>query len=162
VVHTVVEGQLEAVKRICPAATRELKLRATAQMLDFVRCRVAQIDVLELLKLLDWSDIKPSQLVGWLCFQERLRDGGVGPMMVVIPAGRFLMGSSEDELERQDNERQHEVQVAVFAIGKYAVTVGQFRRFIEASGYRTEAEKGGGIYCRTGLLPDRERVEAGP
>ncbi|HRD64812.1 MAG TPA: formylglycine-generating enzyme family protein [Candidatus Competibacter sp.] len=150
VVHTVVEGQLEAVKRICPAATRELKLRATAQMLDFVRCRVAQIDVLELLKLLDWSDIKPSQLVGWLCFQERLRDGGVGPMMVVIPAGRFLMGSSEDELERQDNERQHEVQVAVFAIGKYAVTVGQFRRFIEASGYRTEAEKGGGIYCRTG------------
>ena len=71
-------------------------------------------------------------------------------MMVVIPAGRFLMGSPDGELERRDDERQHEAQVAVFAIGKYAVTVGQFKRFVEARGYRTEAEKGGGCYYWTG------------
>jgi formylglycine-generating enzyme required for sulfatase activity len=41
-------------------------------------------------------------------------------MMVVIPAGRFLMGSPDGELEQRDDERQHEAQVAVFAIGKYA------------------------------------------
>jgi formylglycine-generating enzyme required for sulfatase activity len=150
VVHAIVEGQLEAARWICPTATQDLKLRATAQMLDFVRCRVGEIDTLELLRLLDWSDIKPSQWVGWLCFQERLRGGGTGPEMVVVPAGRFLMGSPEGELERRDDERQHEVQVAVFAIGKYAVTVGQFKRFVEAEGYQTEAEKEGGIYCWTG------------
>lgn len=83
-------------------------------------------------------------------FCDDLESGGQGPVMVVIPAGRFLMGSPEGELERRDDERQHEAQVAVFAIGKYAVTVGQFRRFVEARGYRTEAEKGGGIYCWTG------------
>ena len=83
-------------------------------------------------------------------FQEALKDGGQGPVMVVIPAGRFLMGSPEGELERRDSERQHEAQIAVFAIGKYAVTVGQFRRFVESRGYRTEAETGGGCYYWTG------------
>src|SRR5512135_1831089 len=83
-------------------------------------------------------------------FSDELEGGGQGPMMVVIPAGRFLMGSPKGEPERQDNERQHEVQVAIFAIGKYAVTVGQFRRFAEAKGYRTEAEEGGGCYYWTG------------
>jgi formylglycine-generating enzyme required for sulfatase activity len=77
-------------------------------------------------------------------FRDDLESGGQGPVMVVIPAGRFLMGSPEGELERRVAERQHEAQVAVFAIGKYAVTVGQFKRFVEARGYRTEAEKGGG------------------
>ena len=81
---------------------------------------------------------------------DTLKDGGQGPVMVVIPAGRFLMGSPKGEPERQDDERQHEVEVAVFAIGKYAVTVGQFKRFVEAKGYRTEAEEGGGCYYWTG------------
>ncbi|MFO1420418.1 MAG: formylglycine-generating enzyme family protein [Candidatus Competibacteraceae bacterium] len=83
-------------------------------------------------------------------FRDDLESGGQGPVMVVIPAGRFLMGSPEGELERRDSERQHEAQIAVFAIGKYAVTVGQFRRFVEARGYRTEAETGGGCYYWTG------------
>ncbi len=83
-------------------------------------------------------------------FHDSLKDGSQGPAIMIIPSGRFLMGSPEGELERRDDERQHEVQVAVFAIGKYAVTVGQFRRFVEARGYRTEAEEGGGIYCLAG------------
>lgn len=132
VVHAIAEGQLEAVKRICPAATRKVKLRATAQILDFARCRLAAIDALELLKLLDWSDIKPNQLAG-LRFQERLRDDSAGPEMVVIPGGRFLMGSPPDEPERQDNERQHEVEVASFALGKYAVTFEEYDRFATAT-----------------------------
>ena len=66
--------------------------------------------------------------------------------MVTIPAGTFLMGSPESETGRKDNERQHPVSVKSFAIGKYEVTVEQFRRFVEAKGYRTEAETSGGCY----------------
>lgn len=53
--------------------------------------------------------------------------------MVVIPGGRFLMGSPPDEPERQDNERQHEVEVASFALGKYAVTFEEYDRFAAAT-----------------------------
>ncbi|MFZ1640948.1 MAG: formylglycine-generating enzyme family protein [Candidatus Contendobacter sp.] len=147
VVHAVVERQLEAVKTICPAATQELKLRATAQMLDFLRCRVGEIDVLQLLKLLlDWSDIKPSQLAGWLCFQEHLRGGGMGPEMMVIPAGEFLMGSPADESARQASEGpQHLVAFTQpFAMGRYAVTFEEYDHFCEATGREKLGDNGWG------------------
>jgi len=66
-------------------------------------------------------------------FQEALKDGGQGPVMVVIPAGRFLMGSPGDEPERQDDERLHGVDVASFAQGKYAVTFEEYDRFSSAT-----------------------------
>ncbi len=52
-------------------------------------------------------------------FRDRLKRGKAGPLMVVIRAGRFLMGSPADEPERSDNEGpQHEVRIAAsFAMG---------------------------------------------
>ena len=35
----------------------------------------------------------------------------------------------------------HSVTVPAFSMGKHEVTVGQFRRFVEATGYRTDAER---------------------
>lgn len=52
--------------------------------------------------------------------------------MVVVPCGRFLMGSPPEELERRANERQHEVEVAPFALGKHAVTFEEYDRFVIA------------------------------
>ncbi len=71
------------------------------------------------------------------------RDGGDGPEMVVIPAGEFLMGSPESEAGRSDDEGpQHRVLIhKPFALGRYAVTVGEFGRFVQVSGYQTEAER---------------------
>jgi len=48
--------------------------------------------------------------------------------LVKIPAGSFVMGASEDELESYSNERpQHEVTVPEFYMGKYPVTQVQWR-----------------------------------
>ncbi len=62
-------------------------------------------------------------------FRDPLKMGGEGPLMVVIPAGRFLMGSPPDEPERLDSEGpQHEVRIArPFALGVYAVTSHEVR-----------------------------------
>jgi formylglycine-generating enzyme len=72
------------------------------------------------------------------------------PEWVFIKGGNFLMGSSKDEFEREDNECQHEVKVGDFFIAKYPVTVKQFEEFIHESEYVTDAEKGDGSYLWTG------------
>lgn len=46
----------------------------------------------------------------------------------------------------------HEVQVGDFFLSKYEVTVGQFRRFVEATGYKTVAETSGGVRPTPELL----------
>ena len=69
----------------------------------------------------------------------------LGPAMVWLPGGTFLMGSPEGV--GSNNERpQHEVTLEHYAVGQYPVTVGEFSRFVEATGYRTEAEQGDGAY----------------
>ena len=52
---------------------------------------------------------------------------GVSLEMVLIPAGKFMMGSPENEKGRYDNETQHEVTLTKpFYMGKYAVTQEQW------------------------------------
>jgi formylglycine-generating enzyme required for sulfatase activity/TolB-like protein len=67
-----------------------------------------------------------------------------------IPGGTFTMGSPASEPERRGNEVQHRVTVSSFSISKYEVTVGDFRRFVNATGYKTTAETSGGGYVWTG------------
>ena len=48
--------------------------------------------------------------------------------MLLIPTGTFMMGSPEDEPERQGREGpQHEVSVPSFFLGRYPVTQAQWR-----------------------------------
>ena len=56
--------------------------------------------------------------------------------MVTIAAGSFLMGNTGDEgFEGPEEFPQHPVYLPTYQIGKYEVTRGQYRRFIEAGGY---------------------------
>jgi len=86
---------------------------------------------------------------------------------VLIRGGECLMGSLEDEAGRDDyrlfgvkaNEKQHQVIVSDFFMGKYAVTVADFRKFVEATGYRSDAEKGGfSVIFIDGNVEDRPGV----
>ena len=78
------------------------------------------------------------------------------PEMMAIPAGSFHMGSLENEMGRSDDEGPvHKVNIKAFAIGKYDVTKGQFRDFVAATGYKTEAEQGAGCYSLKGSTWER-------
>jgi sulfatase-modifying factor enzyme 1/TIR domain-containing protein len=74
---------------------------------------------------------------------EPFRDLDSGPEMVVMPAGSFEMGSPETEPERFDDEGPlHEVTIArPFAVGRYAVTRGQFAAFVNATGHEVEGAR---------------------
>ena len=58
--------------------------------------------------------------------------------MIQIPAGSFRMGSADFYPEEAP---VHEVRVSGFAIDRVPVTVAQFARFIEETGYLTLAER---------------------
>ena len=60
--------------------------------------------------------------------------------MVSIPGGTFRMGDLSGE-GNDDEKPVHSVTVPTFKMGKYEVTVGQFRHFVEATEYRTDAER---------------------
>jgi formylglycine-generating enzyme len=68
-------------------------------------------------------------------------DGTHGPLgMAWVPGGQFLMGS--DAKQAQPNERPaHKVKVHGFWMDRHHVTNAEFRRFVEATGYVTTAEK---------------------
>ncbi len=78
-------------------------------------------------------------------FRDRLQNGGQGPEMVVVPAGRFQMEDLQGDGDG-DEKPVHWVSVKQFAVGRYEVTVGEFRQFVKMTGYQTDAEKGDGCY----------------
>ena len=68
------------------------------------------------------------------CEQDRVEADGEAnyskycPEMIVVPLGKFLMGSPTDDKAARDNERpQHEVSIAErFAISRFEVTFDQW------------------------------------
>ena len=68
--------------------------------------------------------------------------------MTIIPAGSFMMGAVENDPDAKPDEfpRRKIEFTKPFKMGVTEVTVGQFREFVQATGYKTEAElsaKGG-------------------
>src|SRR5262245_3787975 len=88
---------------------------------------------------------------------EREVVNSIGMRLVRIPAGEFLMGCEEpaEQLLRAfpaykrpfditEEYPRHRVRITrPFFLGKFEVTVGQYRRFVQATGYRTEPETDG-------------------
>lgn len=75
---------------------------------------------------------------------QTIKDCADCPTLVLLPSGSLLMGSPESEKGRRSNEGpQHRVQIAYrLAVGQYELTRGEFARFVNASGYRSELEQG--------------------
>ena len=92
-------------------------------------------------------------------FTDSLESGADGPEMVVIPAGRFRMGCRTGHNCNANETPAHEATIPIpFAMSKYEVTVADFGRFIESSGYRTLAESEVAMGCRV-LQLGRKRTE---
>jgi formylglycine-generating enzyme required for sulfatase activity len=77
---------------------------------------------------------------------------GIGPELVLIPTGRFQMGSPEHErkksmeagsqkawLERETPQHWVGIEQPI-ALGRYPVTVAQWRQFAEATGWRPQGD----------------------
>ena len=75
--------------------------------------------------------------------------------MVLLPGAEFLMGTDDAESYPSDGEGPvRRVRLSPFWIDTMAVSNGRFAAFVEATGYRTEAERFGWSFVFAGLLPD--------
>ena len=73
--------------------------------------------------------------------------------LLLVPAGKFMMGSPKEEKERDDDEAQHEVTISKpFFMAIHHVTKGQFAAFVADSNYKTDAEKDGKAFGWDGTM----------
>lgn len=102
---------------------------------------------------------------------EETTTNSIGMKLVKVPAGTFQLGRpfGDDRMQlshrfsvqpgtARKNAEKPGVPVTIsrpFYMGATEVTVAQFRRFVEATGYTTDAEKAGEGYAFT---PDGERA----
>ncbi|MBM3238031.1 formylglycine-generating enzyme family protein [Candidatus Poribacteria bacterium] len=103
------------------------------------------------------NDIAPGELL------ERIVSPKDGASMVLIPAGEFLMGSSDAQVEQilqikpgireliKHEQPQHRVYLDAFYIDQYEVTNAQFQKFVKETGYVTDAEREGWGYLWEGF-----------
>jgi formylglycine-generating enzyme len=78
----------------------------------------------------------------------------LGGDLVDLPGGAFVMGTDGTYGYAEDGEGPaHEVDLAPFSIGRYAVTNAEFAAFVDATGHCTEAEAFRWSFVFAGLLP---------
>jgi formylglycine-generating enzyme required for sulfatase activity len=63
--------------------------------------------------------------------QQQEITGKDGAPMVLVPAGEFTMGSNDGS---DDEKPVHQVSLDAYYLDKYEVTVGQYAKFLEATG----------------------------
>ena len=89
---------------------------------------------------------QPAPRVAVREFQDSLRSGGKGPVMVALPAGTFEMGSPNHSVEVEERPI-HTVDMPAFAISKFEVTIEEYERFARATG--RQLPKSGGLDKKT-------------
>lgn len=140
------------------ARIASLRERGTRDLVSMRGLRAARQDLAEVLRIADPGDkvaadfreqidlathygaFKPGQV-----FRDPLTIGGEGPEMIVVPHGGFRMGAGENELGSSVAEKPaHYVRFdRGFAMSRRPITVGEFRRFVQATKYRPRATRRG-------------------
>lgn len=87
-----------------------------------------------------------------------VRGGPDLPGVVLIAAGGFAMGNESSDAFPGDGEGPvRQVYVGDFFIDATTVTTAAFSTFVEATGYRTDAERFGWSFVFDGLVDERDR-----
>ena len=153
-----VEDARRRVDAIRDARIAALRERGVADLTTVRGLRTARVLLAEVLRIAEPGDavaadfrtridlatyyglFRPGQ-----AFTDAMTAGGRGPEMVVVPHGGFRMGAGSTELGSAESEKPaHYVRFdRGFAMSRQAVTVGEFRRFVQATRYRPRASRRG-------------------
>jgi formylglycine-generating enzyme required for sulfatase activity len=144
------DAEIARLKRESDAkiARLQAKLKATEQQQGIAGSQIKPTPIIPSNRIAG-SQIKPTPIipsnnfVAGKVFQDRLKDGSLGPKMVVIPAGSFRMGDIQGGGD-DDEQPVHRVSVGKFAMGVYEVTFAEYDKFAEADGRTKPDDRGWG------------------
>ncbi|MFZ4522664.1 MAG: SUMF1/EgtB/PvdO family nonheme iron enzyme [Bacteroidales bacterium] len=72
------------------------------------------------------------------------------PTMIHVEGGSFMMGNNAGSA---DEKPAHNITLNSFFLGKYEVTNSEFKKFVDATGYITDAEQPDTVKLKHGLPP---------
>lgn len=76
--------------------------------------------------------------------------------VVWLDGGKSQVGAARAVIHGDGEAPQRTVRLKPFGIGRRAVTVAAFARFVEATDYQTDADRYGWSYVFAGLLPEAD------
>ena len=74
-------------------------------------------------------------------FRDKLKSGGIGPRMIQVPAGEFLMGARSGVVAADEVPR-HKVKIKSFLVSVYEITYAEYDRFARATKRRKPDDSG--------------------
>jgi formylglycine-generating enzyme len=79
------------------------------------------------------------------------------PETVLVQGGTFQMGDTFGDPEAGSDETVHYVKLNSFRMGKYELSVAEFKAFIDDTSYQTDADKEGDSYVYTGTTWEKKK-----
>lgn len=79
--------------------------------------------------------------------------------MSLIPGGDYVIGTNKAVFEADLEAPEKKIHIDNFYLDKYEVSNEKFREFVDATGYKTEAEKFGDSFVFEGFLDDTTKEE---
>lgn len=80
--------------------------------------------------------------------------------IIWVPGGKTFVGTDAPMLSADGEAPRRRVTIKNYGLDRSAVTTERFRAFVEATGYRTDAERYGWSYVFHLFLPDAESYDA--
>ncbi|XP_063116353.1 formylglycine-generating enzyme isoform X2 [Cavia porcellus] len=79
--------------------------------------------------------------------------------MVLIPAGAFTMGTDDPQIKQDGEAPARRVTIDAFYMDAYEVSNAEFEKFVNSTGYLTEAEKFGDSFVFEGMLSEKVKTD---
>ncbi|XP_074054785.1 formylglycine-generating enzyme [Macrotis lagotis] len=81
------------------------------------------------------------------------------PQMAHIPAGVFTMGTDDPQIKQDGEGPARRVRINSFYMDLYEVSNAEFEKFVNSTGYVTEAEKFGDSFVFDSMLSDQVKSD---
>ncbi|WP_254849510.1 SUMF1/EgtB/PvdO family nonheme iron enzyme [Thalassotalea sp. PP2-459] len=128
----------------------KLSVMLSAGLHDIVITKPGYLDHQEQVRLNKNKTVKAELVKSAINFangepvQDILPGDELGPELIGVPSGRFQMGDLKGAGLSNEKPARGEEILRPFAIAQHQITVGDFKRFVKATNYVTEAESENG------------------